>query len=151
MTRDLVTVDQEDSIFDVAEICKQRSISGVPVLNSGKLVGVVSVSDIIRFMTFKLRQENIIARDPDLESLLIFAMLKMGTNIFNFKKELARISRTKVKDVMSKKLVTISPEQGLFDAANLMQKKSVNRLLVVENENLIGIIARQDLIRELVK
>jgi len=135
----------------VAQVCKLKNISGAPVLKEGKVVGVVSISDIIRFMTLKLKEENIIAPDPDPESLLIFTMLKMGTNIFNFKKELARISRTRVRDVMTKKIVSISPEEGLFDAANLMHKKGVNRLLVMENNNLVGIVARQDLIHELCK
>jgi CBS domain-containing protein len=67
------------------------------------------------------------------------------------KDELKRISRTKVKDVMSKRAVFISPEENLFDAADLMERKDVNRLPVVDKEKLVGIITRADLIKALVK
>lgn len=48
MTTDVVTVDASDSVEDVATLMVERGVSRVPVLEAGKLVGIISKSDIVR-------------------------------------------------------------------------------------------------------
>jgi CBS domain-containing protein len=62
-----------------------------------------------------------------------------------------KISKVKVKDVMSTRVVCISPEASIIEAASLMEKNDVNRLPVVENDKLVGIIAREDLVKAIIE
>jgi len=80
-------------------------------------------------------------------SLLFLDLIKTGKDFIELKKEIKKISDVKIKSMMSRKVVCIDPEASIFDAANLMDKHDVNRLPVVENGKLVGIIARADIIR----
>ncbi|MFH1450902.1 MAG: CBS domain-containing protein [archaeon] len=53
----------------------------------------------------------------------------------------------KVKQVMSKRLVTVSPDEGLMDVARLIVKTRKRKLPVMENNRLIGIITADDIVR----
>ena len=54
MNKRVVFFSPEDSIFDVAKIFSKRSISGAPVVRNKKVIGVISESDIVKFMSLKL-------------------------------------------------------------------------------------------------
>ena len=149
MRCDVFFVRPNNSIFDVAKVFSQNNISGAPVVEKGKVIGVISISDIIKFMNLKLVDANI--REPQSLTFLFLNMIKMGKDYLGFKKELDRISKTEIKSMMSKKVVCISPEANLFEAAEIMEKNDVNRLPVVEKDKLIGIIARADLIKALIE
>jgi len=151
MRSDVFFVKPNHSVFDVAKVFSQNNISGAPVVDKGKIVGVVSISDIVRFMNIKLADAEIIVHEPQSLSFLFLNLVKMGKDYVDFKKELERISKTEIKHMMSKEVVCISPEANLFEAAKMMEKNDVNRLPVIENGKLIGIIARADLIRALIE
>lgn len=151
MRCDVFFVKPNHSVFDVAKVFSQNNISGAPVVDKGKVVGVVSISDIVKFMNVKLANADIIVHEPQSLSFLFLNLVKMGKDYVDFKKELERISKTEIKHMMSKKVVSISPEANLFEAAEMMEKNDVNRLPVIENGKLIGIIARADLIKALVE
>lgn len=57
------------------------------------------------------------------------------------------VKKLKVADVMSKPVMTITPQMGAVAAAKLMDKTNVRRFPVVENEKLIGIISNSDIFR----
>lgn len=148
MNCNVICLSPEDSIFDAAKIFSEKNISGAPVVKDGKIVGVLSISDIIRFVSMKLQKTE--TPLPSL-SLLIFEFIKSSKDYLTFKREMKKISKIKVKDVMSTKVVCISPEASIIEAASLMEKNDVNRLPVVENDKLVGIIAREDLVKALIE
>lgn len=150
MRCDVFFVKPDHSVFDVARVFSQNNISGAPVVDNCKVVGVVSVSDIISFLNIKLSDGEVITHEPQSLSLLLLNIVKMGKDFIDFKKHLDKISKTQVKHMMSKKVVSVSSDTTLFEAAKMMEKHAVNRLPVVEDGKLIGIIARADLIRALV-
>jgi CBS domain-containing protein len=150
MNRKVFFVKPNHSVFDVAKVFSESNISGAPVVEKGRVIGLISISDIVRFMGIKLVDSNMIASAPTSLSILLLNVGKLGKDYFDFKNELERISKTEVKHMMSKDVVCISPEANLFEAAQMMEKYDVNRLPVVENDKLVGIIARADLIKALV-
>ncbi len=79
-------------------------------------------------------------------SILLFSFIE---HLSKLKNELQRISKIKVKDIMSKRIVFISSDASLLEAASVMEKKDINRLPVIDDDKLVGIIARADLIRAL--
>jgi CBS domain-containing protein len=148
MNCNVICLDPENSIFDAAKIFSEKNISGAPVVKDGKIVGIISISDIIRFISMKLQKAE--TPLPSL-SLLIFEFIKSSKDYLTFKKEMKKISKVKVKDVMSTRVVCISPEASIIEAASLMEKNDVNRLPVVENDKLVGIIAREDLVKAIIE
>lgn len=150
MRCDVFFVKPNHSVFDVAKVFSQNNISGAPVVEHGKVIGIVSISDMVRFMGIKLTDENV-AHEPQSLSMILLNLVKMGKDFVDFKKEIERVSKTEIKHMMSKEVVAIEPDADLFEAANMMEKNDVNRLPVIEKGKLVGIIARADLIKALIE
>jgi len=94
---------------------------------------------------------DIISHEPQSLSFLLLNLVKMGKDYLDFKKELERISKLEVRHMMSKDVVAIKPDSNLQEIAEIMDKNDVNRLPVIENNKLIGIISRADLIKALIE
>ena len=147
MKKRVVKFSPEDSIFKVAKVLSKKHISGGPVVKKGKLVGVISESDIIKFMQLKFPGTSSL-QGPHMLSLVIANLIK---DQLKFKKELERISKVKVADIMTKDPITISPNDTLIEAATRMAKYDVQRLIVVKKDKVIGIITRADLLKALLE
>ncbi len=125
MTRRVVTIGPEASIFEVQELMAQNRIRHIPVVEEGdKLVGIVS--------------------DRDLRSALPFRYLKEGVS----PEEQERLQRLRVKDIMTREVFTISPAYTIQDALLMIQNSKVGALPVVDEEGrLKGILSVRDLLR----
>jgi len=148
MNKDVIYLSPEDTIFDAAKKLSQSNIAGAPVVEKDKLVGVISTSDIIKFIDIKIGKLPRID-SPGLSTLL-FALIQIQKMRSDFKDELKKISATKIRDVMTKNVITVSPSATLVEVAGLIEKHDVNRLPVVSEGKLVGIVARADLIKALV-
>lgn len=152
MSRRVAYLKPTDTIFKAAKVFCRRSISGAPVvdLRTKRVIGVVSESDIVRFMGTNVCNAKTSEIMCSSLSLMLFQFLRLSKSQLGLKKELGRISKVKVADVMSKHVVAISPEDSVFDAAERMDANDVNRLPVVDEKGkLVGIIARADLLKSL--
>lgn len=109
------TISPEQTIPDAHEIMMEHGIKRLPVLKNGKLVGVVSREDIERYSPSKA------------------TTLSVGEITY-------LLAKTKISSIMSKELVTITPDALLEEAVVLMRDNDVNFLPVVEGEKLVGII-----------
>ena len=148
MKKKVVSFEPEDSIFDVAKTLSKHHISGAPVVNSGKVVGVISETDIIKFMRMRLPQESMMLQEFHILRLLLISMVK---DQLQFKKEIEKMSKIKVKDLMTKDVISITPDENVIEAATVMERHKIDRLPVVNAGKLVGIIARPDLIRALIE
>jgi len=137
----------DDTVFKVAKVLSEKNISGAPVVESEKVIGMVSMSDIVRFMRTKLKIGS--SHDLPSLSLLVLDIFKTGKDYMDLKEEIQEASNIKIRNIMSKKVVSINPEASIFDAANLIENSDVNRLPVIESGKLVGIVARADIIRAL--
>jgi CBS domain-containing protein len=148
MNRDVVYLSPEDSIFQAAKLFSQLNIAGAPVVENEKVIGVISISDIIRFIDIKMGKLPRI-ESPGLSALLL-TLVQMKKIEKDFQKELKKITSYKIKEVMSKNVVSISQSSSIAEVAELMEKYDVNRLPVINNGKLVGIVARADLIKGLI-
>ncbi len=131
MTRDVVTVTPETSLKDAASLLSTRKISGVPVVDaSGTVVGILSEADI-------LAKESGERPRGGLLGWLLEADVTLGDKIR---------ART-VGEAMTAPAITIAPNRPVHEAAARMVSESVNRLPVVEDGKLVGIVTRADLVR----
>jgi len=132
MTKDVRTVEPDTPLKEVALALSQLGISGVPVVEAGKVMGVVSEADIL----VKERGSN--PGLPGLVGLLFDETADIGRKLH------ARTAR----EAMSSPAVTIGPNRPVSEAAGVMIDRLVNRLPVVDDEGaLLGIVTRADLVR----
>ncbi|MER3410401.1 MAG: hypothetical protein C4305_05890 [Thermoleophilia bacterium] len=136
MTKDVKTVTPDTPLREVARILAESKISGIPVVEDGKLVGVVSEADIL----VKERGER-----PGRGGLL-------GLLVDEGRELETKLQARTAGEAMTSPAITIEPKRTVTEAAATMVEKKVNRLPVVDDEgNLVGIVTRADLVRAFVR
>lgn len=143
MTKEPVTCQVGDSIADVAGVMRSRKIGGIPILDGDKLAGIVTETDIIQLLMTKGPSDDLWLPSP-LE--VIELPLREFINWERTKNALTDIRKKKIGDIMSKPVITISGADDIETAARRMLEKKIDRLCVVENNRLVGIITREDIV-----
>jgi acetoin utilization protein AcuB len=125
MTRKVITVEQEADIFDAQQLMADNKIRHLPVTDENqRLIGIVT--------------------DRDIRSALPFNFFKDSYS----ENEKEKFSALKVKDIMTKDPISISPTYTIQDALLLIQNSKVGALPVVDDDrHLKGIISVRDLLR----
>ena len=149
MNRDVTSFGPHDSLFDVADVLSKHRISGAPVVDGRKVIGIITISDIMKFLKVKLPGPGIISHEEHSISLMLANFLKQEIDI---RLEMRKISNSMVKDFMSKDVVFIDPEATLIEAAEVIERNKVDRLPVInENERLLGILSQTDLLKAMLE
>ena len=140
MTTDLVTVTLETSITELADRFVTSRFSNMPVLDdAGKLVGIISETDLIEQQ----------------KPLHIPTVMALFDGVFyldsekRFQKEVDRVTAQTVGELCQRNFVTCGPDASIGEIAGLMSKHKAHLIPVVENDNMIGVVARLDLIKAL--
>ncbi|NLM74615.1 MAG: CBS domain-containing protein [Clostridiaceae bacterium] len=120
MTTNPFTISPDATIPDAHEIMAKHKVRRLPVMKNGKLVGIVSKEDIIQASPSKA------------------TTFSMGEITY-------LLSKTKISQIMSKNIITISPDALLEEAAILMRDNEISFLPVVENGKLVGIITESNI------
>jgi CBS domain-containing protein len=147
MTTDVITCRPEDKVSGIVKLMSEKDVSGVPVLENHKLVGIITEGDIMKVLASPREPSTLWLPSP-LEVFLEIPVRDI-LELRNLQRSVQDIGSTPVKDVMTKDVITIGPENDIEDAAAVMLKYDVNRLPVVKNKKLLGIIARNDIIKGL--
>lgn len=139
MTSDVIVVRKDDNISNVAKLLIKEKIGGVPVVDEeDKIVGIISETDIMKKEKYVDAPRVI----NFLEGLIFLDSVK------NMEEDLKKIAAYRVEDLMSKDIIKVHEDDKFDDIANIMIKKSINRVPVVDGNNKIkGIICRYDIIR----
>jgi CBS domain-containing protein len=130
MTRDVVTVSPSMTLKDVAALLSERNIGGVPVVDGDEILGVVSETDILYKERGPSSSERLVQR------------LFGGDGAA----EAAKVAAETVRDAMTAPAVTIDHWEPVAAAAAKMLAAGVNRLPVLKEGQLVGIVTRHDLI-----
>ncbi len=126
MTRNPITVESDTFVLDAQRIMKENNIRRLPVLEKGKLVGIVTKHDLLE------------ASPSPATSLSIHELNYL-------------LSKMKVKEIMKKNPVTVSPDTPFEEALRIGQEKKIGSFPVVENGKLVGIATESDLVRFLTR
>ncbi len=139
MTRKVISVRPETPLKDVARLLVDERISGVPVVDAqGAVLGVVSEAD---FVTKERGVEDVPHR--------AFSWL-LGESAAT-QARLAKLAAVTAGEAMTSPAVTIEAERSVNDAASVMATRGLNRLPVLDDGRLAGIITRADLVRAFVR
>ncbi len=139
MTTEVVTVKRETPVNEVAQVMGARDISGVPVVDEANhVVGIITELDLI-------------VRNTRLEMPRFIEVMDWGRIPLerprHAQERLRHMLGTQATDIMTEKVVTIHPDAPVEELAELMVKRRVNPVPVVDEAGkLIGIVSRADLV-----
>jgi CBS domain-containing protein len=138
-----ITVQAKDSVTVAAKRMKENKISGMPVLDGDHLVGVISESDLLRLLSVEDEDGQLWLPSPlEILEVPIRDILRLD----KLQRGAENIAKTTVREVMSKNIRSVDPEDSVEDAARIMTAHRINRLPVLENDHLVGIVTRGDII-----
>lgn len=120
MRKNLIVVKPETPIFDAVDLMKQNDIHRLPVVNHGKLVGLIT------------------------EGIIGAAMPSKATSLSVYEMNYL-LNKTTAADIMEKKVLTIEADALLEDAIYKMRQNNVGVLPVMEAGHLVGIITNNDI------
>ena len=122
MSRPVISVSPDASIHDVLAMFKKEHIRRAPVLKDGKLVGIISQGDLLN------------ASPSSATTLSVWEMNYL-------------ISKVTVKNVMSKKVITVDVDTPIEEAARIMADTKIGGLPVLNNGRVVGMITETDLFK----
>jgi len=122
MSTDVKTISPDASVIDAFVLMNRNNIRRLPIVENGKLVGIVTLSDL----------ENVPINKPT--TLNFF-----GTSYL--------LEKTLLRDIMpeNREVITVGPDDYLETAAALMREHVIGALPVLENDKIVGIITETDI------
>jgi len=178
MTREVITIDKDRKLSDALELMEKHRISRLVVVNNGKIVGMVTDKDILEVMgsskyanklpsslhvsTAMSRGLITVDKDADVrEAAELMLKHKIRSLPVVNEGELVGIvtttdllkplqdSEQRIDEVMTKQVITVSPEDRAIHARRLMLDNGISRLVVVEEGRIAGILTERQLGRAL--
>jgi len=137
MSKPVVSVDPSASIAEAAGLMLFKKISGFPVIRGdGTLVGMVSESDFLRRGELGTQRKR---------SRWLEFLVSPGKAA----DEYVHANGRRIEEVMSQEVVTAPPTASLAEVVDLMTRRHIKRIPVVDDGKVVGIITRSDLLRVL--
>ena len=126
MSNTVLSTRRDTSISSAHQIMRDNKIRRLPVVENGKLVGIITIGDVRE------------ASPSDATTLSIWELNYLWAQLT-------------VDKVMSRNVYTVSPDSLMLDAAELMLEHKISGLPVLEDGKLVGIITESDIFRMLVR
>ena len=127
MTKNVIKLNLTDDLTKAEMLFKKYHIRHIPVVNSNKIIGMLSYTDLLRISFV-----DAVDDDDEVVDVTVY-------NMFT------------VEQVMAKKLVTVSPETTIKEVAEILSSREFHALPVVEGDLLVGIVTTTDIIKYLLK
>jgi CBS domain-containing protein len=142
MERNVVTASPDDDVQSLIRLLREHELPGVPVTTDDRrLAGIVTESDLI------LRGDDSEVHLP--HYLELFGGIVFLEPLKHLEDQLRKAFATKVSDMMSTEVLTVSPEASVHEAARLISSSGHNRLPVVDDGRLVGVVTRVDVLEAL--
>ena len=126
MTANPISVSPKTHLYEAHDLMKQYSIRRLPVVEDGKVIGIVTLGDVRE------------AGPSDATSLSIFEL--------NF-----LIAKLTVEDIMTKDPITLPVDASLHQAAQVLLDNKISGLPVMDGNKLVGIITESDVFRAVIE
>lgn len=126
MTSKVFTVDPNDLIDRVFFLIHYEKVRHIPVIEKGKVIGMVSDRDLYKALGPKSNSRGIIESANDTQ---------------------LHVVSKKVRNIMRRGIITVKPDQYASEAASLMAEHKIGALPVINNGKLVGILSATDILR----
>jgi CBS domain-containing protein len=139
MTYPVITVTPETTVGEAAELMLEHRVSGLPVVNAaGAVVGIVTEGDLLR------RAETGTERRRARWLEFLIAPGRLAS-------EYAHANGRKVGEVMTDTVLTVGPDDAVAELIDLLERRRIKRVPVVDQGKLVGIVSRANLVRALLR
>jgi CBS domain-containing protein len=145
MNTDVIVCNPQTTISEASQLLKKHNVSGLPVVDEDRVVGIVSEGDLLKLLEVPEHGGLWLPSPFEVIEIPIRELLNWEVT----KHMLDDVGSKPVSEIMQKNVHVISPEDSIQDAVRLITKHKVNRLPVVEDDILVGIITRGDIIHGL--
>ncbi len=138
MRHDVVTVTPDDTLKEVANKMFRNRLSALAVVDeNGKLLGVIGDRDLIK------------AALPDYQALI--SNLNYSLDVEPFEELLKREDKIKVSQLFRDEFEVTSPGTRIVEVAAMMIFKDIPRVFVTQNDNLVGVLLRKDIVNMIIR
>jgi CBS domain-containing protein len=131
-----VTAAPDDDVETLIRLLREHELPGVPVTEGDRLVGIVTDGDLV------LREDDADLHLPHYFEL--FGGVVFLEPLAHLEEKLRKAFATRVRDMMTRDVVTVGPDSSVHEAARLISSSGHNRLPVVEGDRLVGVVTRVD-------
>lgn len=137
MSREVITLSPDQTLDEAARLLIERGVSGVPVVVDGKVVGMLSERDLLETRTIP---------NPPRYLELLGGIIYLD-DVKEFQEQLKKTVAAKVEQVMTRKVLALDIDASLEEAARIILDHKVNRIPILEDGCLAGIVTRSDILR----
>lgn len=137
MSKEVISLKPDTTVKDAVKSLFQLRISGLPVIENERLVGMFTEKDILQY-------------------ILPSYIEKIGSFVYTegskvIKRKLMELANLKVADLMRKEVVTVEENTSIEEVARIMLTQKIRRIPVLNEEGkVVGIIAREDIVKVLI-
>ncbi len=146
MSREFETVGPDTTIKEAARIMAEKELSALPVVEGGKLMGIVAEGDFLRLIEERYTPISTTIL-PTPFDYLIELPIRTGLELYEVQRSFEDVAGRPVSEIMVKKVITTDPDEDVSEVAFLMHKHRIDQLPVMENGKIVGMIDRSDIIR----
>jgi CBS domain-containing protein len=143
MTKNPVVCSADTPLRDAVGLFRKHHIGGLPVMEGGQLVGMLTESDLISLLESERISDDLWLPSP---FEIIEIPIREYVNWEKTKHALRNIGDMPAKKVMTRHVITANEDMEIEAAASLMLKEGITRLPVMQGKKLTGILTRADII-----
>ena len=136
MTPDVIVARPETPLMELVDLMLTNRISGVPVVDNGILVGIVSEGDLLRRAETGTEKRR---------SQLLELVSSTAANAADY----VRTHGRRTREVMTADVIAVTPETPMGEIADILETRRIKRVPVVRDGKLLGIVTRANLLRAL--
>lgn len=145
MRRNLGIIDASASLADLERAFADAGVSGFPVVQHGRVVGVVSHTDVVRRLAAKEEPPRLSSFYVDLDT---FSSEDTSEHLADLAARRGRsLDALRVSDVMTQSVVSVPPDAEICEVARTLTDHAVHRVLVIDADTLVGVVSSLDLTR----
>lgn len=140
MQKTVVTIKPDNTIEEIAKILTDNHISGAPVIDDdNNLIGIITEGDLLH--------KDTAPRLPGVLSILGAFIYISGLD--KYEDDFRKLAASKASEIMTTDVITVTEGAEIKEIASIMVNDSINRVPVIRNKKLVGIISRADIIKTL--
>jgi CBS domain-containing protein len=144
MQKRVLSVPPDLPIPELVDFLISHRVSGVPVMEKGKLVGIVSRSDLVRAVSLERSLAGIVAQAFEHDE---FAPGEVPPPVGVRSSAVQALQNRTVRTIMVTDPISVAPDTPVGDVARLLVTKHMHRVLVTEGAKVLGLISSLDVVR----
>ncbi|MCC5909788.1 MAG: CBS domain-containing protein [Clostridiaceae bacterium] len=137
MKKEVVTINENSSVYEAIEVLVSRNISCLPIIDDeGNVKGIVSETDLV-YVDKKLNPSSYYA----------YSNVNVPVDTRILQKDISRLKTLGIKEVMTKKVLTIQEDTPLENIIDIIINKGIKTIPVVKDAKIIGIVTRKYILK----